>query len=231
MLINRLAGTFRKQFTSGLIIMIPLITTVFLVSWFFRALDQILGRYFAQILGDYIVGVGFISLILLVWVVGVLGRTYIGSKLNQLKDFFIERIPLVGSVFGSVKKVSDGLMEMNSSNFEQVVLLEYPRKGLYAIGFVTSRRISDVRSEDAGIPSGRVAHVFMPSVPNPTSGYILLVPEDQLNRLMLSVEDAMKLILSLGMISPEHYSLRKYSFDSVHAPLPEGKEHGPADNV
>ncbi|MCE5271511.1 DUF502 domain-containing protein [bacterium] len=231
MLLQRMIGLFRRQFTSGLLIMVPLITTIFVVVWFFRALDQILGRYFAKLLGDYIVGVGFVSLILLIWVVGVLGRTYIGSKLNQLKDFLIERIPLIGSVFASVKKVSDGLLEMNTGSFEQVVLVEYPRQGLYAIGFVTSRQPSQVHSYPGGVPEGRIAHVFVPSVPNPTSGYILLVPEEQLHRLMLSVEDAMKLILSLGMISPSEYNLKKFSFDSVPATRTAALSRGGGENI
>jgi uncharacterized membrane protein len=231
MLLQRLVGLFRRQFASGLIIMVPLITTIFLVVWFFNAIDRILGRYFAKILGDYIVGVGFISLILLIWVVGALGRTYAGSKLNQLKDFLIERIPLIGSVFTSIKKVSDGLLEMNTGSFEQVVLIEYPRKGCYAIGFVTSRHPSRTVGYEYGPPSETIAHVFVPSVPNPTTGFVLLVPENQVHRLLISVEDAMKLILSLGMINPPEYLLKPFSFDSLRQAKEAALSCGEGENI
>jgi len=211
--------------------MVPLITTIFLVVWFFNAIDRILGRYFAKILGDYIVGVGFISLFLLIWLVGALGRTYAGSKLNQLKDFLIERIPLIGSVFTSVKKVSDGLLEMNTGSFEQVVLIEYPRKGCYAIGFVTSRNPSQTTGYEGGPPSEPIAHVFVPSVPNPTTGFVLLVPENQVHRLLISVEDAMKLILSLGMINPPDYQLKPFSFDTMRQAKEVALSHGDGENI
>jgi uncharacterized membrane protein len=207
---QRILRTFRRQFTTGLIIIVPVMVTAYLVIWLFRSLDQILGRYLAPFMGGYVYGAGFVVLILLVWLTGMLGRTYIGSRLNRLKDFLIERIPLVGSVFTSIRKVSDGVLEMNQGNFEQVVLVEYPRRGLYAIGFVTSSAAVLYPGPETDFPGGRIAHVFVPSVPNPTSGYILLVPENSLHRLLISVEEAMKLILSLGMLHPGEYRLGRF---------------------
>ena len=201
--------TIRRQLTTGLLVLLPVITTIILVGWLFRVLDQILGRYFARLFGEYIHGVGFVSLFLLIWLVGAISRTYLGAKLNSLKDLLIERIPLVGSIFGSIKQVSQGLLEMDSSNFEQVVMIEYPRKDLYAVGFVTSKRMVEFESTDRDIKKGRVAHVFVPTVPNPTSGYVILVPEEDLHRLNLSVEEGLKLVLSLGMIHPDKYRLGK----------------------
>ncbi|MBW7995517.1 MAG: DUF502 domain-containing protein [Candidatus Glassbacteria bacterium] len=198
--------TLRKQITTGILILLPVITTIFLVSWLFRVLDGILGRYFAQLFGEYIHGVGFISLILVIWLVGMVSRTYIGGRLNRLKDLAIVRIPLIGNIFGAIKQVSDGFLEMDASSFEQVAIIEYPRKGLFAVGFVTSKQLVpfSVSGEDS---KGRFAHVFMPTVPNPTSGYIILVPEEELYLLELTVEEGLKLVLSLGMIHPDRYEL------------------------
>ncbi|MBN2290162.1 MAG: DUF502 domain-containing protein [Candidatus Glassbacteria bacterium] len=200
---------FRRQFTTGLIIVIPLITTIFLVTWLFRLLDGILGRYFAHYFGNYVHGIGLVSLLLLIWLVGFLGRTYLGGKLNSLKDMLIERIPLVGTLFNSIRQVSDGLLEMNSSSFEQVVMIEYPRKGLYAIGFITSRSTAGISDEDGRPASFRMVHVFVPTVPNPTSGYLLLIPENEVTPLAISVEEALKLVLSLGVIHPGEYKLKR----------------------
>jgi len=201
--------TIRRQLTTGLLVLLPVILTIILVGWLFRVLDQILGRYFARLFGEYIHGVGFISLFLLIWLVGAISRTYLGAKLNSLKDLLIERIPLIGSIFGSIKQVSQGLLEMDASNFEQVVLIEYPRKDLFAVGFVTSKRKVEFEFADQEVKKGRVAHVFVPTVPNPTSGYIILVPEKDIHLLNLTIEEGLKLVLSLGMIHPEKYSLSK----------------------
>ncbi|MCH7723097.1 MAG: DUF502 domain-containing protein [Bacteroidetes bacterium] len=134
-----LLKTIRGQFTTGLLILLPVIATIILVTWLFHLMDQILGRQFARLFGEYIQGVGFVSLLLLIWLTGLLGRTYLGAKLNKFKDAVFGRIPFVGSIFGSIKQVSDALLEMDEENFEQVVLLEYPRRGIYSVGFVTSR--------------------------------------------------------------------------------------------
>ena len=217
--------TIRRQLTTGLLVLLPVITTIILVSWLFRLLDQILGRYFARLFGEYIHGVGFVGLFLLIWLVGAISRTYLGGKLNNLKDLLIERIPLIGSIFGSIKQVSHRLLEMDASNFEQVVLIEYPRKNLYAVGFVTTKRKVELESEDKDLKKGRVAHVFVPTVPNPTSGYIILVPEGDLHRLNLTVEEGLKLVLSLGMIHPEKYSLSKILGEVQADSLPEKISH------
>ncbi len=198
--------TLRKQLTTGILVLLPVITTVFLVSWLFRVLDGILGKYFARFSGEYIHGAGFISLLLLIWLTGIISRTYIGGRLNALKDMAITHIPLVGAIFGAIKQVSDGFLEMDASSFKQVALIEYPRKGLFAVGFVTSRRKVPFRIKGEN-SDGNFIHVFVPTVPNPTSGYIILVPEQELLQLKISVEEGLKLVLSLGMIHPDNYDL------------------------
>lgn len=227
--------TIRRQLTTGLLVLLPVITTIFLVSWLFRELDQILGRHFALLFGKYIYGVGFVSLILLIWLVGAASRTYMGAKLNSLKDTVIARIPMIGSIFGSIKQVSDGLLEMDASDFEQVVLIEYPRKGLYAVGFVTSSRRVEFEFTEKKLKQGRVAHVFMPTVPNPTSGYIILVPEEDLHRLNITVEEGLKLVLSLGIIHPDKYRLSRGPDEVQAHSLPEktsssGENQNPPTN-
>jgi uncharacterized membrane protein len=205
---NSIFRTFRKQLTTGILVLLPVITTVFLVSWLFLLLDGILGRHFARLSGEYIHGAGFLGLLLLIWLIGMVSRTYIGGRLNSIKDMMIARIPLVGNMFGAIKQVSDGFLKMDASSFEQVALIEYPRKGLFAVGFVTSGRTVPfrIKGEDSG---GKFVHVFVPTVPNPTSGYIILVPEAELYQLKISVEDGLKLVLSLGMIHPDSYDLER----------------------
>ena len=137
---NKILRTLRKQFGTGILVLLPVITTIFLVSWLFRLLDGILGRYFARLFGEYIHGAGFVTLLLLIWLVGLISRTYIGARLNRLKDSAFSRIPLVGKIFGAVKQVSDGFLEMDAKSFEQVAMIEYPRRGIYSVGFVTSKK-------------------------------------------------------------------------------------------
>jgi uncharacterized membrane protein len=204
-----LLRTLRRQIGTGILVLLPVITTIFLVSWLFRMMDGILGRYFAKIFGEYIHGVGFVTLVLVIWLVGMISRTYIGGRLNRLKDSAFSRIPLVGKIFGAIKQVSDGFLEMDAKSFEQVAMIEYPRKGLYAVGFVTSKKTVPFKIS-AEKREGRFAHVFVPTVPNPTSGYIILVPEDELYRLNLTVEEGLKLVLSLGMIYPDEYELGRF---------------------
>ncbi|MFH1071465.1 MAG: DUF502 domain-containing protein [Candidatus Glassbacteria bacterium] len=221
--------TLRRQFITGILVLLPILTTVFFVSWLFRLLDGILGRYFARLFGEYVHGVGFLTLVLLIWLVGMVSRTYLGGKLNHFKDVLITRIPLVGSIFGAVKQVSDGLLKLDSSNFQQVVLVEYPRQGVYSVGFITSERLVPLEIDDGAQAGGRVAHVFMPTVPNPTSGYIVLVPENQLHRLSLSVEEGLKLVLSLGLIHPQQYRRGKSPGVPAAVTLPEAEDENKKD--
>ena len=102
---QNLLRTFRRQLTTGILVLLPVITTIFLVSWLFRVLDGILGKHFVRFFGEYIHGVGFISLILLIWLVGMVSRTYMGARLNRMKDKWFARIPLVGNIFGAISSI------------------------------------------------------------------------------------------------------------------------------
>lgn len=190
----------RRHFITGLIVTVPLVLTFIVVSWIVGFIDQALGFLPERFHPDRhlpfkIPGLGIILTLAVIQTVGLLSTNLFGRTFVRMYERLLDRIPFVRGIYLAVKQLIEQIIAPSSDRFRRAVLVQYPRKGIYSIGFVTgiSTGIID--------PSrGKVLNVFIPTTPNPTSGYYLLIPEDETVPLDLTVEEAFKLIVSAGMV-------------------------------
>ena len=140
--------------------------------------------------------------ILLIGMVGRLARYYFGKKLIQLADLALMRVPLLNKIYSALKQINEAFTSSNKSSFKQVVLVEFPRPGLYSVGFITGTQYGEVQDRTKEVVVG----VFVPTTPNPTTGFIVLVPEKDIIKLEMSVADGIKFIMSLGAVIPAYVS-------------------------
>lgn len=191
---KKFRDSLKKYFITGLLVIIPIWATYYVLSGLLGVIDNMLGDLPGYFLGLKFPGLGIITLILFVLLVGVLSANIIGKKVVQYSDTLMHRVPLVRGVYSTMKKIMDTFSMKN--NFHGVALVEYPRKGCYSVGFMTG----EVRGESMGL-AGRFITVFVPTTPNPTAGFLLILPEAEVNRLDMTVEQGMKFIVSLGLVS------------------------------
>jgi len=137
---------------------------------------------------------------LLVALVGRLARNFIGRKTIELIDLFMLQVPLINKIYGAIKQVNEAFTSTNKSSFKQVVLVQFPRAGHYSVGFITSEQHDEIQAR----LNEKLVGVFVPTTPNPTSGFIILIPEKDVLKLEMSVADGIKFIMSLGSIAPEY---------------------------
>ncbi|MFC2067875.1 DUF502 domain-containing protein [Chloroflexota bacterium] len=185
----RLIGSYLIH---GLIIIIPLAVTIWLLIWFFNLIDGILGPVLEWLFGRPIPGLGFLIIIALVILIGLLGVRIGQRKFFDFAESRIMKIPVVGTIYGSTRQILNSFNTTND-NFLEVVFMEFPRKGIHTVGLVTS----EVKDRNGK----KVLNVFIPTAPNPTSGFLQIVPESDVIKTTMSVDEAMKLIISAGKIS------------------------------
>lgn len=143
-------------------------------------------------------GLGLILVVIIVLAVGVLTRNFVGSKMIHLGEKIVDRIPLARVLYVGVKQLMEALILQKTKAFQKAALIEYPRRGIYAIAFITGESQGEVQQST----EKKMINVFVPTTPNPTSGFYILIPEDEIKILDMSVEEAFKLIVSGGIISP-----------------------------
>jgi len=174
--------------------LIPLATTMYIVYWVFNALDNLMKPEIQKILGFYIPGMSLIALAVLVFLLGLFGRLAVGRKLIEFIESKLMKIPVLRTVYSATKEASKAILVSETEKIKGVVLVEYPRKGLYALGFTTGGIIPDACVKT----NKKLVNVFIPTSPNPTSGLVVLVPEDELIYLDMNVEDALRVVISGG---------------------------------
>lgn len=199
-----LGSALRNYLITGILIMLPLVVTVWVLVAVFRAVDGSLGAVLAWIIGVFtgeplrIPGAGFVLTTVVLLLIGMIATNVFGRRLVVFAEGILLKFPLVRPVYAGVKQIIDAF-NVDKGSFREVVLIEYPRPGMYALGFVTN--------ESAGELAARIERaakvVFVPTVPNPTSGFALVVPEEEVTPLDMSPEDAFKLLLSGGLVMPE----------------------------
>ncbi len=192
----------RQIFLTGLAVVVPVGVTIYILVFLVRLMDDLLSvvpRPFHPdtILGVHIPGLGIISTIFFIFLCGLVTRSYLGRRIVRTGERILQKIPFVRGVYRASKQVSDSLIMDKGQGFRKVVLVEFPRSGIWAIGFVAGQTSGELREKTGGAVS-----VFMPTSPNPTSGYILLVPEKDLLPLEMTVEQAFTLIVSGGIVAP-----------------------------
>ena len=210
-----LFARWRASFLTGLVIVLPGVITLAAVKWFFgtisRFTDTLLFflKYYPNPKIVYENGesgpmfwywslLALVLAVVLISCVGVLTRYYIGKRLLRWLDTGMMNVPLLNKVYGAIKQINEAFSG-NKNSFKTVVLVEFPREGMYSVGFLTSEQHAEVQHKT----KETVVAVFIPTTPNPTSGFLVLVPEEKVTKLDMTVADGIKYIVSLGSISPE----------------------------
>lgn len=191
--------TIRRIFLAGLIVLLPALITIYILGVTFNIIDSLLRGLLEFYLGYTIPGIGFIATILLIFLVGLLATNVFGKRILQAAEMLFVRLPVVKPVYSAARQFIDTFSAQRKNIFQSVAMIEYPRKGLYAIGFITGTAIGEVQHKT----SQNVVTLFLPTTPNPTSGFLLIVPESDIIPLEMSVEEALKLIISGGVVSPD----------------------------
>jgi len=208
-----LFGKWRASFLTGLAVLLPAVITLAVVKWLFgtiASITDLLLFFLPKTLTHEDMGRGpmfwywslaaFALAVVLVSVVGFLARYYIGKRLIAWLDQTMLRLPLLNKIYGAIKQVNEAFTSGKKTAFKTVVLVEFPREGMYSLGFLTSEQRDEVQMKT----KEKVVSVFVPTTPNPTSGFLVLVPEDKVTKLDMSVADGIKYIISLGSIWPEY---------------------------
>ena len=193
----------KKYFITGLLIWVPLAITFWVLALIVRTMDQslLLLPEFARpehIIGFYIPGIGVVLTLMVVFLTGLFTANILGQKLVQFWEGILSRIPVVKSLYYSVKQVSDTLFSSNGEAFRKALLVEYPRKGIWTIAFLTGQPGGDV----VNYLRGEYVSVYVPTTPNPTSGFFLMLPKADVIELDMSVDTALKYIISMGVVAP-----------------------------
>jgi uncharacterized membrane protein len=193
---------FRTYLIAGFLVVLPVGVTVLVLVAVFRFLDSLLGPVF-RFFGIEIPGLGLFSGIALILLVGFLASNVLGRRVVKAFDWVMLKIPFARTIYSATKQFSDTVFLHNRATFQEAVLVEWPRQGLYSVGFVTG----ETRGEAQAKTTERVLNVFIITTPNPTTGFLCLVPESQVVPLEMSVEDALKLVVSAGIVTPPYRGL------------------------
>jgi uncharacterized membrane protein len=193
----------KKYFITGLLIWIPLAITLWVLKLVVDVLDQSLPLLPAQLhtenwLGFHVPGLGAILTLLIVLATGIFATNFFGAQLVRLWHEVLHRIPVVNSIYSSVKQISDTLFSSSGQAFRKALLVQWPHQGMWTIGFLTGTPGGDVRRH---IPEDCVS-VYVPTTPNPTGGYFVIVPRKDVVELDMSVDEALKYIISMGVVPP-----------------------------
>lgn len=195
----------KKYFITGLLIWIPLAITLWVLDLIVTTMDTLLPTQFQTVLfGRQVPGVGVLLTLLVVFGTGVLASNILGQRLVSLWEMLLGRIPVVKSIYSSVKQVSDTLFTPGGQAFRKALLVQYPRPGAWTIAFLTGAPGGDV----ANHLSGDYLSVYVPTTPNPTSGFFLMLPRADVVELDMSVDDALKYVISMGVVAPAKSVLR-----------------------
>lgn len=197
----------RKWFLAGLLVLVPLAITIWLLQWVISALDKTLlllpsAWHPDVLLSFHIPGLGVILTIVVLLLVGATVSNFVGKRLVSWWDILLGRIPVVRSIYSSVKQVSDTLFSENGNAFRQAVLVQWPHADSWTIGFITG---SPVSGSLGSLPVEDFFSVYVPTTPNPTSGYLVMVHKSQCQLLTMSVDEALKYVVSMGVVAPSKH--------------------------
>ena len=198
-------GTLRKYIIAGLLVWLPLAATVAIIKLVIDLLDGLIlllpsDYQPANVLGFSVPGYGIVLAIAILLLTGMLAANLFGRRLVEFWEAVLNRIPLVRTIYKSVKQISTTLLDSDGKSFRKVIMLEYPRKGVWSIGFLTNPHVSNELEQT---DNNDMVAVFVPTTPNPTSGFILMVPHEEIVELDMTIEEGFKFIISMGVIIPD----------------------------
>jgi uncharacterized membrane protein len=216
---SRFVRALRRYLIAGLLIWLPLgvtyLTFRFLLDLVDRLVPLLPVRYQPDtLLGYHVPGFGALLALVVLLATGVLVANFIGRQFVGLWEDLLNRIPLVRSIYSGVKGLTETLVSGTGASFRRVVMIEYPRKDIWTLGFVTATGIAEIDAKSGR----RQACIYVPTTPNPTSGFIVMVPEDEVIELEMSVDAAMKMIVTLGVVVPPQAVAQKAGSLKAGAP-------------
>jgi uncharacterized membrane protein len=193
----------KNIFLTGLAVIVPLGLTLYILVFLIGMMDGLLTIIPRQyhpdtLIGFHIPGFGIIVTVLLIFISGLMTKSIVGSTIVRYTEGLLDKIPIVRSIHMAIKKIVDSMVIYRSRSFKKVVLVEFPRKGAYTVAFVTGEPANEIHARTGQ----RFISVYVPTTPNPTSGYFIMFPEQEIVHLDMSVEDAFTLIISGGIVNP-----------------------------
>lgn len=207
---NSISKKFRQYFLAGLLVLTPVVLTMYVVWQLFFWIDGLLNEYVTRAIFrglkipapfNAIPGLGLLALLLLILLVGFIARNYFGRQLINIGEQILQKIPVVKQIYTAFQQISQAFLSDKSEVFKRAAIFEYPRKGIYCIGFITQDTkgvIQETLGQDEDVYS-----IFLPTTPNPTSGFLLFLPKKDVKVLNITVEEALKLVISGGAIVPQ----------------------------
>jgi uncharacterized membrane protein len=203
-------GRLRAYFLAGILVTAPLTITIALATWLIEFVDSRIvpliplrynpDYYLKEILGFEIgvPGLGLIVLLVFITLVGAITAGFLGRIIVRFGENMLNRMPVIRSVYGATKQIFETVLQHQSKAFRQAVLVEYPRRGIWAVAFITGRTEGEVQN----LIADDLVNIFLPTTPNPTSGFLLFVPREDMILLDMSVEEAIKMVISGGIVTP-----------------------------
>ena len=188
----------RNQFLLGFLVSLPLFITIIVLTWLFSTIDNFLQPSIRFLLGRSYTGLGFVIVLFFIYLVGLVASNVLGKRFINAAESLVIKVPLVRSLYGAVKQLTGTLSSPGRDDFQKVVLVAFPVKGSWTIGFVTNRQ----KSEDGEA----LYYIFVPTAPNPMSGFLLITKETEVTPLNVSVEQAMRMVMSAGSMLPPKIS-------------------------
>lgn len=188
-----------KVFFRGLITLLPLLVTVWLLMLMFNFFDGIIGTFITYFNGKPIPGLGLLILLILIFLTGYFATYIIGAKLFKLGEEILYRVPLVKSIYSAIKQINDLLfMQKSADEYRRACMIEYPRKGVWSLGFVTSDAAAEIEAK----AKEKMINVFIANTPTPATGFLVVVPAREVILLDMKIEDAFKYVVSGGVLKP-----------------------------
>lgn len=193
----------KSYFLSGLLVSAPVLLTLYLVIWMIRVVDDmvrpLMPNSFAHLYG-YFPGYGLIVTLVGATLMGALMKGFLGHYFMKISEGVLSQVPFVRSIYATIKQVSQAVLDKESSSFREVGLIQYPRTGIWTLCFITGTTKGEIQDKSPE----EVLNVFIPTTPNPTSGILLFVPKQDIKILDMSVEAGIKMVVSLGVITPSY---------------------------
>ena len=205
---QKLKGAIKKNIIAGLLVTVPVALTYIILEFVITRIDEMMVPVVSKIIGEkamenfngyFVPGMGFLNLIFFIFLIGLLATNFFGKKLFSFGELVLRKIPIVRVIYITIKKVVDTVSQSNESTFEKMALITYPRAPLKTLGIIVCDT-PDAVSRNIEEPS---VNVFVPTSPNPTTGFVIAVPIKDVDFLKMTVEEGLKMIISFGVVAPK----------------------------
>jgi len=200
-------SNIKKYLLTGILTLLPTAASIYVLWAVIQFMDGIFADLLVFVIGKKIPGLGMILTLAVILIAGFLASNFIGRALLRISDLIISKIPIASNIYKTVKQIVDAFYSGDKKSFKQVVMIEYPRKGLFVLAFLTG----DSKGEVQHKTDQDVVNVFLPTTPNPTSGFLLFVPKKDVVFLDMPVEDGLKMIISGGVVVPSYPAVKEFT--------------------